>query len=153
MPDVFISYSVQDEQFARFVRGHLAQEQLDVFLASISLDPGHKWTPQIFKALQNSEWVFFLASKSALTSANVQQELGAALITQKKLVPIMWDVEPSDLPVWVSQYQGLCLKGQTIENIRDQITALASKVRADKQKGMLIAGGLIAGLLFLMSRS
>ena len=51
MPDVFISYSVQDEQFARFIRGHLAQEKLDVFLASISLEPGHKWTPQIFSVL------------------------------------------------------------------------------------------------------
>jgi hypothetical protein len=153
MPDVFISYSVQDEQFARFVREHLAQEKLDVFLASISLEPGHKWTPQIFKALQNSEWVFFLASKNALASANVQQELGAALITQKKLVPIMWDIDPSYLPVWIAQYQGLCLKGQTIENIRDQIIALASKVRADKEKGMLIAGGLIAALFLLMSRS
>lgn len=59
MPDVFISYSVQDEKLARFVKDHLIQQKLEVFLASISIEPGHKWTPQIFQALKDSEWVFF----------------------------------------------------------------------------------------------
>ncbi len=127
MPDVFISYSVQDEKVARFVRDHLLHQKLNVFLASISLEPGHKWTPQIFSALKSTKWVFFLASESALKSHNVQQELGAALITEKKIVPIMWDIDPEQLPPWIAQYQGLCLKGQSMENIQSQVAALSGK--------------------------
>lgn len=153
MTDVFISYSVKDEDFARFVRAHLLREKLNVFLASISLETGKKWTPQIFESLKEADWVFFLASKSALASHNVQHEIGGAIATGKKLVPIMWDVEPDDLPVWVSQYQGLCLNGQTIESIQSQISELAKKVKADKTKGILVAGGLLAGFLYLISRS
>ena len=54
MPDVFISYSTKDEQLAQFVKRHLVDEQLDVFLASISLRPGERWTPQILSALRKS---------------------------------------------------------------------------------------------------
>lgn len=40
MPDVFISYSVEDEKFARYVKDHLLNKNIEVFLASISLDKG-----------------------------------------------------------------------------------------------------------------
>lgn len=63
MPDVFISYSVEDEEFARYIKDHLLNKKLEVFLASISLDKGKKWTPQISDALRKSEWVFFLLVK------------------------------------------------------------------------------------------
>lgn len=152
MPDVFISYSVQDEKLARFVCDHLIHQKLNVFLASISLEAGHKWTPQIFQALKDSKWVFFLASEAALKSHNVQQELGAALITEKKIVPIMWDIEPAQLPAWIGQYQGLCLKGQPMDNIKQQVAALSAKVKADKVQGMWVAGAMLAGIFFVLAK-
>jgi hypothetical protein len=152
MPDIFISYSVHDETLARFIKDHCENQKLDVFLASISLDKGDHWTPQIKKALQNSKWVFLLASKSALASPNVQMEIGGAIFTEKKLVPIMWDVEPQDLPRWISDYQGLLLKGATIENINLQISQLAAKIKSEKDMGMLVAGAAFFGLLFLASK-
>jgi len=152
MPDVFISYSAKDERLARFVREHLVKQELDVFLASISLKLGERWTPQIFEALRNSDWVFLLASKNALASPNVQQEVGGALFAKKKLVPIMWDVQPQELPRWVADYQGLILSGTTMENINRQVSQLAARVKADKVKGQLVAGAVFAGLLYLLSK-
>lgn len=152
MPDVFISYSVKDERLAQFVRSHLVAHQLEVFLASISLIPGEKWTPQILSSLKMSDWVFFIASKSALESKYVQHELGAALAMEKKIVPIMWDVSPSDLPAWISQYQGLNLRGATIESITNHVTSLAARVKADKRTGQIVAGAFFFGLLYLLSR-
>lgn len=151
MPDVFISYSVKDEELARFIKDHLLKKDLSVFLASISLNPGEKWTPQIFDSLKASDWFFLLASKNALASHNVQQEVGAAIALGKKLVPIMWDTQPNDLPRWISDYQGLILSGATIENINMQISQLALKVKSDKAKGQLVAGAVIFGLLALLS--
>lgn len=152
MPDVFISYSVKDEQLAQFVRSHLLKHELDVFLASVSLNAGEHWTPQIVYALRNSEWVFLLASKNALESPNVQQEVGGAVFGKKKLVPIMWDVEPKDLPRWIADYQGLILGGATMENINLQVSQLAAKVKANKVQGQLVAGAVFAGLLLMLVR-
>jgi len=152
MPDVFISYSAKDEELAQFVRNHLLKEDLNVFLASISLNVGEHWTPQIIEALRASEWVFLLASKNALASPNVQQEIGGAIFGKKKIVPIMWDVQPSDLPRWVSDYQGLILAGATLENINLQVSQLAAQVKANKVMGQLVAGAVFAGLLFLLSK-
>lgn len=153
MADVFISYSAKDEQLAQFVRAHLAAQGLSVFLASISLTPGERWTPKIIDSLRGSEWVVLLASKSALSSQNVQLEVGGAIFGKKKLVPVMWDVQPSDLPRWVSDFQGLVLTGATMENINMQVAQLAERIKEDKVKGQLIAGAIFAGLLFAMSRS
>lgn len=152
MPDVFISYSVKDENLAQFVRDHLLKHELDVFLASVSLNTGEHWTPQIVEALRNSEWVFLLASKNALESANVQHEVGGAVFGKKKLVPIMWDVEPNDLPRWIADYQGLILSGATMENINLQVSQLAAKVKANKVQGQLVVGAVFAGLLYLLAR-
>ena len=140
MPDVFISYSVKDEQLAQFVRQHLAQQGLDVFLASISLKQGEHWTPQIINALRASGWGFLLASKNALASANVQQEVGGAIFGQKKLVPIMWDIDPHEMPRWITDYQGVVLKGATMEQINARVAQLAAEVKADKVKGQLVVG-------------
>lgn len=152
MTDVFISYSSHDEQLASFVREHLKLHKLDVFMAALSLQPGKPWTPQVLEALRASEWVFLLASKQALESQYVQLEVGGALGTNKKLVPIMWDVGPADLPSWVSDYQGLTLKGATHENINQRMSQLAAHVKAEKTKGMLMAGAMVAGLLYLLAR-
>lgn len=151
MPDVFISYSVKDENLAQFVSHHLRAHQLDVFLASVSLNPGEHWTPQIVEALRASEWVFLLASKNALASPNVQQEVGGAIFGKKRLVPIMWDVEPAELPRWVADFQGLVLKGATLEEIGRRVGALAAHVKASKAKGQLVAGAVFAGLLYLLA--
>ena len=150
--DVFISYSVKDEGLARFVHKHLIAQGLSVFLASISLVPGERWTPQIIQELRRSQWVFLLASKNALASPNVQLEVGGAIFGQKKLVPIMWDVEPNDLPRWISDFQGLILKGATIENINLQVAQLAASIKESKINGQLAAGAVVAGLLWLLSQ-
>ena len=152
MADVFISYSVKDENLAHFVRQHLLAHGLNVFLASVSLNSGERWTPQIIEALRASEWVFLLASRNALASANVQHEVGGAIFGKKKLVPIMWDVAPAELPRWVADYQGLVLKGATLDDINRQVGALAAHVKASKTKGQLVAGAVFAGLLFLLAK-
>ena len=135
------------------MRSHLLVQGLSVFLASISLIPGERWTPKIIEELRSSEWVFLLASKNALNSPNVQMEVGGAIFGKKKLIPIMWDVQPSDLPRWVSDFQGLILTGATLENIDLQIAQLAANIKESKVKGQVFAGAVIAGLFWLLSRS
>lgn len=152
MADVFISHSSADRQFAEVLHRHMTSEGLSVFLAPLSLSPGQRWSEAILKSLEASPWVLFLASRAACSSPWVQQEIGAALSKQKKLVPIVWDMPVSELPGWTGQIQAIDLAGASAEKIKAQITAIAEQVKADKAKGLVIVGLLIAGL-FIIAKS
>ncbi|SEP43869.1 toll/interleukin-1 receptor domain-containing protein [Nitrosovibrio sp. Nv6] len=147
MPDVFISYSVKDAALADLVHENLRTHDLDVFYAPISLTVGSQWAPQILEALRNSEWFFLLASKNALDSANVQVEVGGAMSQKKKVVPIMWDIQPNELPHWIADYQGLVLTNANMGDISQQVTKLAANIKASKEKAQLIVAAVFFGLL------
>ena len=152
MPDCFISYAAEDERLARFVESHLRGQQVSVFMASVSLQPGQDWSKEIMANLRSSPWVIFLCSRAACNSAYVQQELGAALAAQKRLVPIVWDMAPSQLPGWVDRKQALDLRGGTWQDLAGQIARIADDIKSDNLKGALIAGAVFVGLLWLASK-
>lgn len=152
MADVFISYSNHDEQLAKFMHKHLTDEGISVFLASISIGPGQPWSSGTLNALSSSAWVLFLASRAACNSPYVQQEIGAALALKKQLIPVIWDISPSELPGWANQYQALNLSGKTIAQVQVEIVAVASKIRAEKAVGLVVAGLLLAGLVAFGSK-
>jgi hypothetical protein len=149
MPDCFISYASSDEALATYVAQYLSWRGVNVFMARFCLRPGDTWNEEIQNALRSSSWVVFLASRTACTSAYVQQEVGGAVFGGKKLVPVVWDMPPSDLPGWAKHYQALDLRGLSSHEIARQVERIAEAVHADKRQGALIAGGIIAGLLIL----
>ncbi len=152
MPDCFISYSSSDERLARFVEAQLRANGVAVFMASVSLRPGQNWSEEIWRHLRVSSWIIFLASRDACGSSYVNQELGAALATAKKLVPVVWDMPPSELPGWVNQKQALDLRGRTWSDLATQLQHIAERIKSDKTQGALILGALILGLLWLASQ-
>lgn len=153
MPDCFISYSSSDEELARFVEAHLRAQGLDVFVASVSLQPGERWSEAIWANLKASPWVVFLASGAACRSAYVQQELGAALAFEKRVVPIVWDLPPSELPGWLKERHALDLRGGSWDDLALAVQDIAAGIMADKRKGALVAGAVVFGLIWLASRA
>lgn len=153
MPDCFISYSSTDERFAKVVSRDLTAHGLSVFMAKISLKAGDRWASETLKALAQSTWVIFLASKAACASPYVQQEIGGALITQKRLIPVVWQMAPSELPGWVNQIQALDMRNQTPAQIQARIIDLAQQMKATKDTGVLIGAALVAGFIWLLGNS
>lgn len=151
MLDVFISYSTKDENIAQFMHKHLMAEGIRTFLASVSIQPGTQWSPEILDNLRASNWVFFLASRNACQSPYVQQELGGALLTNKKIVPIVWDMPPSELPGWIKDFQALNLSGVTIDQAREKVSGIAEKIKSDKFVGGLAVATLIGALVYAFS--
>ena len=149
MPDIFISYSSQDSVPARALYDQLKRQGLTVFLAEISLEKGQRWTPQIFDTLRRSNWFFLLATPNSLKSEAVLQEVGGAIATQKRLVPIMLGVEPEDMPTWLKEFHGIKLDALDPHSVKQQLDALASEVKIKKQNTLLVGIGLIAALVIL----
>jgi len=152
MPDCFISYSSTDEEFAAYVHAELIRQGLNTFKASASIAPGERWSPGILTALRDSKWVILLASRAACQSVFVNQEIGAALIGSKKLVPIIWDIEPHELPGWASEYQALNLRGSDGYQPQQHISSIALRIQQSKNEGVVIAIALVAGLMYLANR-
>ena len=147
MPDIFISFSSADEKLARFVHAHLKKEEIDAFLANVSVAPGERWSPTILNALKSSSWVLFLASRAACASSWVQQELGGALLLNKKVVPVIWDMPPKELPGWIQQFQALNLAGATREDVEAHMTEIAKRIKTSKAQGLVVIGLVLAALL------
>lgn len=152
MPDCFLSYSTKDKALALAVYSDLQASGLEVFMAAISLQPGDRWANRIHQALAHSRWVIFLASKSACRSQYVQQEIGGALQRKKEIIPVVWDMPPTSLPGWTNQLHAIDLRQQTPEQMRTRIVQLARSLKASKDKGLLIAAGLLTGFFILASR-
>ncbi len=147
MADVFISHSQVDLPLAEFLHRHLKQEGLEVYLASVSMQPGERWMPHIMESLRGSTWVLCLASRTACASPWVMQEMGAAIVGNKKLIPIIWDQPAEALPGWMKQFQAVNLAGASQQDAVAAFGRIAETIKVEKQKGVVILGLLMAGLL------
>jgi hypothetical protein len=148
MADIFISHASDDQQFAEFMYRHLTAEGFSVYLATFAIKLGEKWKPNILENLKSSNWVLCLASRSACASPWVMQEMGFAIGTNKKLIPILWDQSPNELPAWMQEYQAVDL-GRSEATVRAAIECISASIKADKQNGFLIAGLLAAAFFFV----
>ena len=128
MFDCFISYTQADERFATNLAQFLESQRLRTFIATLSLAPGSSWSEKIKQALNSSKWVLFLASRTACSSAAVQQEVGGAIFGGKRLIPIVWDMDPSLLPAWAREYQAIDLRGMTSKLVLATMESLAQEL-------------------------
>lgn len=152
MADCFISYSSQDQRLANFVHSELARLGVSAFMASASLQPGQHWSSEILSNLQTSNWVILLASRTACSSAFVNQEIGGALLASKRLIPIIWDISPNELPGWARNVQAIDLRGSMV-GLPNQVAAIANRINQEKTQGLIITAGVILlGILVFAGR-
>jgi TIR domain-containing protein len=147
--DVFISYSSEDERLALFAKTHLEAEGISVFVAASSLAAGSKWNEAILNSLSGARLVLVLVSRASSRSAFVNQEIGAALSRRKDVIPVVWDMDPSALPGFLTSTQALSLRGKSIEQISADLSQVGRKVRIDKRLGLAGLAILCAGLIYL----
>lgn len=75
------------------------------------------------------------------------QEMGAAIVGNKKLIPIIWDQPADALPGWMKEFQAVNLAGTSQQEAVAAIGRIAEAIKAEKQKGLVILGLLVAGLV------
>ena len=146
MPYCFISYSDQEEPIAQFIYNEICRLNFTAYKAKVSLEPGEKWSHRTLNKLKNSEWVIFLASRKACSSTVENPEVGDALLASKNLVPIVWDMDPSELPEWAKEVQVLDLRGSTIQELQNQVADIADLDKQDKIDGLRILSIVILAL-------
>lgn len=144
MADIFISYAREDANVAQAFYHRLTAAGLGVFLDTASLEPGSPWSQKIREELKAARTVLVLASQKAVQSAMVNQELGAAALNGKKVIPVAWDVDPAHLPGWLREYQALDLRGQDARQIHTRVETFVQRLVCEKQQlEVIVAVGLV----------
>lgn len=106
--DVFLSHSASDAAIADVVDRRLNDAGLRVFSAH-GLKAGTTWPDAIRDALAESSAVVVLLTPASLRSSNLAVELGAALAWNKPIYPLLQDLKPEEVPVFLRQFQAVPL--------------------------------------------
>ncbi|BCK87392.1 hypothetical protein MIZ01_1170 [Sideroxyarcus emersonii] len=152
MTDVFISYSTKDSQIAQQIHTSLSLAGVKTFMAELSIDPGAKWSEEIIKNMRSSQWVLFLASKAAIKSPAVQQEVGAAIFSGKTVIPVIWEISPEELPAWAKEQQAVDMRNGNIESLQPIFHKIAQTVRSNDFMAGVVVAALFFGFLYLITK-
>lgn len=151
MPDVFISYSAEDEKLARWLYQSCQNLKISAFLASISIKPGSPWKQEILDNLREAKWFFFLATPNSVRSDSVKHEIGGALVLNQNIIPILYDIDFDDLPDWIKEYQGVKITNTDVSELIKTLKAVSKRIKVNEfWTGILI--GVFVGVLYFASR-
>lgn len=94
---VFVSYSSSDLNLANSLKNLLVPHGIDTFVAEDSLLPGASVSAELKTRIKSCDLFLLLWSRNSRASSWVQQEVGAAVSSDKAVIPIV--LEPGlDLP-------------------------------------------------------
>jgi hypothetical protein len=124
---VFVSYGTGDGFLVReLVARRLTTAGAEVFIDSLKVEFGDKLPDEIFRELQSSHELCLLLTPTSLLRPWVFAELGAAILRDLRVVPIMYGVTEADL-----QAKGISsLLGPRRYLVLDELDGYASQLKA-----------------------
>ena len=149
---VFISHSTQDQGLVIALANLLSKYGVEVAVAEWYLSPGERLDKKMITLIEESDCVVILLTQNGMRSQWVHQEIGFALNRKKTIIPLVEKgIRTKDLGA---------LQGKEYIEFdpfwpREALVKTASYVKSlklkkqDKEKALLIAGGIIAFLLLL----
>jgi len=149
---VFISHSSRDQGLIISLANLLSKFGVEVFVAEWYLAPGERLDKKVFEQIKTSDCIVALLTRNGIRSNWVQQEIGYSLKQDKPVIPIVErGIEPKDLAALQGreyieydpyQYQ------QALSKLSTYVRSLKLK-KQDKEKALLVLGGLLAFLLLV----
>ena len=95
-PDVFISYSREDQQQVIRLVGYLREQGLNVWMDETDIHGATMWTEEIVEAIHGCTLFILAISSHSTGSKNVVKELALASEREKKILPLY--LEESQIP-------------------------------------------------------
>lgn len=89
MTHIFISYSRDDIDFARYLCALLEREGFQIWMDEVQINPGVKWFKEIEQAIQTCAAFIPIMSPSAYESEWVEREILLAESTKKPIFPVL----------------------------------------------------------------
>jgi len=99
----FLSYSRVNQDFAVQLAKELKSEGFDVWLDTLDIPLGARWDREVEKALRQSEIFMIILTPESVDSENVLDEIGYAIDTSKRILPIL--LENCEVPLRLRRLQ------------------------------------------------
>lgn len=149
---VFISHSAQDQGLVISLANLLSKFGVDVSVAEWYLTPGERVDEKVFEQIKKSDCIVALLTRNGMRSSWVQQEIGFSLQRDKPVIPMVEKgIEPKDLAALQGreyiEYDRYQYK-QALSKLSTYVKSLKLK-KEDKEKALLVVGGLLAFLLLI----
>jgi hypothetical protein len=103
--DLFLSYAAADGAIASELRVDLERQNVKCFMAEKDIAVATEWQDAIRDALLGANRILILITPRSLNRPWVFMEIGAAWALGKTLIPVLIQVNPTDLPDPLRRYQ------------------------------------------------
>lgn len=95
---LFLSFGTPDRREAEDLARRIRARGLRLFFSDESILAGDEFRPQIRRAVRNSQEMVTLATPRSVDRDWVRAEWALALALEKRIVPVLHDLEPAQLP-------------------------------------------------------
>lgn len=99
----FLSYSRANKDFAVKLAKELKAEGFQVWLDQLDIPPGSRWDVEVEKALVECDIFMVIITQASSTSENVLDEIGYAIDTGKRMLPVL--LEKTNVPLRLRRFQ------------------------------------------------
>jgi hypothetical protein len=99
----FISYSRSNKEFALELALELRASGFDVWLDILDIPTGSRWDDEVEQALEACEIFMVILTPASSKSDNVKDEIGYAIDTGKRILPIL--LENAKVPLRLRRFQ------------------------------------------------
>lgn len=146
---VFISYSTDDFPIVERVRRLLQSEDIEVFVAEYSVEPGERLTSKIEKGIRDSDLFVLLWSRHSKESEWVPQEIGIAKSQGKPIIPVVLEsgIEPPGFIGDLKYLKAGADPGESLAWLRKNVLERAAKKQREQAVAVFGIGALVVWLL------
>ena len=99
----FLSYSRTNKDFAVKLAKELKSEGFHIWVDQLDIPPGARWDAEVEKALEESEIFMVIITPASAKSENVLDEIGYAIDSGKRILPVL--LETATLPLRLRRFQ------------------------------------------------
>jgi hypothetical protein len=99
----FLSYSRNNKDFAIKLAKELKSEGFAIWLDQMDIPLGSRWDDEVEKALEECEIFMVILTPSSSMSDNVKDEIGYAIDTRKRILPVL--LENATIPLRLRRLQ------------------------------------------------
>ena len=117
--NVFISYADEDKQLGEYIKCLFEKNNATAFLSHISLILGEDWKENILENLREADLFLVILTKNSVNSVAVMHEIGGALASNKKIIPVVFNIDFKEIPVWIRTYQGKKFEDFTDKSLKN----------------------------------
>lgn len=136
----FLSYSRVNKDFAVRLARELKSEGFNVWLDQLDIPAGARWDREVERALKESEIFMIILTSASVESENVLDEIGYAIDTGKRLLPVL--LEKCDVPFRLRRFQYVDFTNKDfddgVESAKELLRSLIEQPTIPKTDGAVI---------------